>query len=262
MRGRKLYTIIDKKRLSFGVLVFFILGILIISGAYHSDSSNIKSIKKAVSTNKNSKINKIINFSRNSVSAQTKQKFVVCIDPGHGGHDNGTKGINGVFEKDVVLKVGLRVGEILEKNNIKVIYTRKDNTTILGSNVLADLQKRVQISNDSKANVFLSIHCNDYKNHSVRGIELWCNDPNTKSEELAKKIQDQLYQLKYTVKRHIKYRSNSSLYVLKHNNAQAAALVEIGYLSNREDCKFISSEDGQAKCAEAIAKAILEFAGV
>lgn len=158
----------------------------------------------------------------------------------------------------MVLKIGLKVGKILEKNNIKVVYTRKNDRTILGSNEKQDLKKRVQISNESNANVFVSIHCNRYKDSSVKGIELWCNEPNSKDEELAKKILDKLYNLKYTVKRSIKNRNTSSLYVLKNNKA-TSVLVEIGYLSNKDDAKFITSNEGQNKCANAIAEAILDF---
>lgn len=239
-------------RIAFCLLVIFVLSLL---------SSN-KSVKllgnQATKVKRNNKINKVIKFNKNAVLAEKKPNFVVCIDPGHGDYDKGAKGVNGVFEKDVALKVGLKIGQALEKNKIKVVYTRKDDKTTLGSSELQNLQKRVQISNDNKANVFVSIHCNDFKNSSVRGIELWCNDPNTKDEELAKKIESELCALNYAPRRNIKYRSNRGIYVLKNNKA-ISTLVELGYISNPQDCKFITSEDGQAKCADAIAKAILDF---
>ena len=195
------------------------------------------------------------------ILAQSEQSFVVCIDPGHGAYDEGGK-YNGVKEKDVDLEVGLRVGQILEENNIKVVYTRKDDNTPLGNNQKEDLKKRVQISKDSKANIFVSIHCNQYDDDddSVNGVELWCNLPKTKDETLAKTIEDELGKLKYTKVRGIRYKKDTSLYVLSKNEA-ISALVEIGYLSNSSDCQFISSKEGQDKCAEAIAKAILDFKG-
>lgn len=193
------------------------------------------------------------------ILVQPGQSFVVCIDPGHGAYDEGGRSDNGVKEKDVDLKVGLKVGQTLEENNIKVVYTRKDDKTALGNNQKEDLKKRVQISKDGKANLFVSIHCNQYDDDdSVKGIELWCNEPNTKDETLAKTIEGELSKLKYTKARGIRYKKDTSLYVLSKNNA-ISTLVEIGYLSNSSDCKFISSEEGQTKCADAIAKAILEF---
>lgn len=239
-------------KLAFSLLVVFIFSLL-------STSKVVNLFASKGSVRVNNKIHKVIKLNKNSVLAQTpKRNFVVCIDPGHGAYDKGARGINGICEKDVTLKVGLKVGQALEKNNIKVVYTRKDDKTVLGSNEIQDLQKRVQISASSKADVFISIHCNQFKNSSVRGIELWCNYPNTKDEELAKKIEDGLYNLKYTQKRNMKYRSNSSLYVLKNNKA-ISTLVELGYLSNPSDCKFLASDSGQAQCANAIVNAILDF---
>jgi len=239
-------------KLAFSLLVIFTLSLL-------STNRTVKLLGSQGSKVKGThKIHKIIKVNKNAVLAEEKPNFVVCIDPGHGNYDKGAKGVNGVFEKDVTLKVGLMVGQALEKNKIKVVYTRKDDTTVLGANELQDVQKRLQISDDNKANVFVSIHCNDFKNSSVRGIELWCNDPNTKDEELAKKIESGLCTLNYAPKRSIKYKSNSSIYVLKNNKA-VSTLVEIGYLSNPDDCKFITSDSGQAQCANAIANAILDF---
>ncbi|MBK1810590.1 N-acetylmuramoyl-L-alanine amidase [Clostridium sp. YIM B02505] len=238
-KKRKRYKI-RIERLAFSVSVISMLILLVLNGAISIFTSNKDKIDDT------------------TLLVKSKQNFIVCIDPGHGAYDRGAESANGVFEKDVVLKVGLKVGQILENNNIKVVYTRKDDKTILGSDDREDLKKRVQISHDNKADLFVSIHCNSYKDTSIKGIELWCNEPNTKAELLAKDIQEELYKLKYTEKRNIKYQSNSLLYVLKNNDA-ISALVEIGYLSNKEDSKFITSKDGQAKCAEAIAKAILTF---
>lgn len=238
-KKRKRYKI-RVERLAFSFSVISMLILLLLNGVISIFSSN------------KGKVNDT------TLLVKSNQSYVVCIDPGHGAYDRGAESANGVFEKDVVLNVALKVGQILEKNNIKVVYTRKDDETILGSDDKEDLKKRVQISHDNKADVFVSIHCNSYKDTSIKGIELWCDEPNTKDELMAKNIQDELYKLKYTEKRNMKYQSNSPLYVLKNNDA-IAALVEIGYLTNKDDSKFITSKDGQAKCAEAIAKAILSF---
>lgn len=218
--------------------------------------------------NKNSKTssikvnndNKVISLkvTNKGLLVKPKKNLIVCIDPGHGAYDNGTISANGILEKDVDLKVGLKIGQILEENNLKVVYTRKNDKTILGKRENEDLKKRVKISHDSNANIYVAIHCNDFKDTSVNGVEVCCNEPKTKSEALAIKIQKRLHDLNYTKDRKIKYRDTAPIYVLKKNKA-TAALVEIGYLSNKDDCKFISSEEGQAKCAEAIAKAILDF---
>lgn len=79
---------------------------------------------------------------------------VVCIDPGHGGHDPGCHGAS-VNEKNVALAIALKLGNLIEKNfpNVKVVYTRK-------TDVFVELHKRAEIANKAKADLFICIHCN------------------------------------------------------------------------------------------------------
>jgi N-acetylmuramoyl-L-alanine amidase len=87
---------------------------------------------------------------------KTKPKGVkiIVIDPGHGGKDPGCNGASS-NEKDVALAIGLKLGELLEKNlkDVKVIYTRK-------TDMFVELEERAQIANRSEADLFISIHCN------------------------------------------------------------------------------------------------------
>lgn len=190
--------------------------------------------------------------------AKSSLQFVVCIDPGHGGYDVGTKRLIGVFEKDITLKISLKVGELLERNNIEVVYTRTSDDVIWSSNEKEDLRKRVDISNKANANLFISIHCNGNSNSSFNGIETWCRFTNTEGEKLARNIQNELVYNNYSQDRGLKYESDESLAVLKLNNA-VSALVEVGFLTNSADAEFITSESGQEKCAQAIAKGILNY---
>ncbi|MEI9974126.1 MAG: N-acetylmuramoyl-L-alanine amidase [Ignavibacteriota bacterium] len=78
----------------------------------------------------------------------------VVIDPGHGGHDQGTEGPKGLLEKDLVLDVALRVGRLVQDGlGAEVIYTRTDDTFI-------PLEGRTALANEKKADLFLSIHAN------------------------------------------------------------------------------------------------------
>jgi N-acetylmuramoyl-L-alanine amidase len=90
----------------------------------------------------------------------------IVIDAGHGGHDTGTVGPSGLMEKDLCLDVALRLGRmILEKlPGTEVIYTREDDTFV-------PLENRTAIANQSKADLFLSIHANSSRDKSARGIE-------------------------------------------------------------------------------------------
>lgn len=97
--------------------------------------------------------------------AQKKTNFVVVIDAGHGGKDAGARGVADL-EKNIALDVVLRFGAMIEKNHpdVKVVYTRK-------TDVFLELWERTQISNNNKANLFISIHCNSATNSSATGTE-------------------------------------------------------------------------------------------
>lgn len=91
----------------------------------------------------------------------------IVIDPGHGGHDTGTIGPNGLEEKDLVLEVGRKLGKLLETRlGAEVVYTRKDDTFI-------PLETRTAIANQQRADLFISIHANSSHDPAARGVETY-----------------------------------------------------------------------------------------
>jgi len=91
----------------------------------------------------------------------------IVIDPGHGGHDTGTIGPEGLEEKDLVLEVGRRLGKLLETRlGAEVVYTRKDDTFI-------PLETRTAIANQQRADLFISIHANSSHDSAARGVETY-----------------------------------------------------------------------------------------
>ena len=91
----------------------------------------------------------------------------IVIDPGHGGHDTGTIGPNGLQEKDLVLEVGRRLGKLLETRlGAEVVYTRKNDTFI-------PLETRTAIANQQRADLFISIHANSSEDSAARGVETY-----------------------------------------------------------------------------------------
>ncbi len=91
----------------------------------------------------------------------------IVIDPGHGGHDTGTIGPNGLEEKNLVLEVGLKLGKLLEgRLGAEVVYTRKDDTFI-------PLETRTAIANQQRADLFISIHANSSHDPDARGVETY-----------------------------------------------------------------------------------------
>lgn len=185
--------------------------------------------------------------------------FTICIDAGHGGYDSGaTNEIYKVDEKDLVLDISLQLGEILDQQNVKIIYTRKKDR-IPWKNQIESLKGRSDISNKANADIFVSIHGNSFiEDKEVRGSEVWCRFKDTEDEILAREIGNRLSSIGYTKDRGIKYEEDKELYVLKNTQA-VSVLIELGYLSNQQDLEFLISEEGKKQCAEAIAEGIMNY---
>ncbi len=91
----------------------------------------------------------------------------IVVDAGHGGHDTGTIGPNGLLEKDLVLDVALRLGKLLERKlGAEVIYTRDDDTFV-------PLETRTAIANKHQADLFISVHANSSQDPEARGVETY-----------------------------------------------------------------------------------------
>jgi len=91
----------------------------------------------------------------------------IVVDAGHGGHDTGTIGPNGLMEKDLVLDVALKLGKLLESRmGAEVVYTRDDDTFI-------PLETRTAVANKEQADLFISIHANSSSDSSARGVETY-----------------------------------------------------------------------------------------
>ncbi len=91
----------------------------------------------------------------------------IVIDPGHGGHDTGTIGPNGLLEKDLVLDVSRRLGKLLEARlGAEVVFTRRDDTFI-------PLETRTVIANQEQADLFVSVHANSSHDPDARGVETY-----------------------------------------------------------------------------------------
>jgi N-acetylmuramoyl-L-alanine amidase len=123
----------------------------------------------------------------------SQKKFIVVLDAGHGGSDHGANrtysDIGRIAEKDVTLAITLKVGSMLEKNkDFKVIYTRKIDE-------YPSLSDRTNLANRSKADLFVSIHCNSSKKPTAYGTETFVQGPdqNDTNLEVAKRENDVIF---------------------------------------------------------------------
>lgn len=95
------------------------------------------------------------------------QRYRIMLDPGHGGHDPGAVGVNGVAEKDVVLAISRRLGrKLATRLPVEVLFTRT-------ADVFVPLEERTARANAAKADVFISIHANASTNRDLHGIETY-----------------------------------------------------------------------------------------
>jgi len=172
----------------------------------------------------------------------------ITLDFGHGGKDPGGIG-NGLKEKDIVLKVGLKVGTILERHNVKVVYTRK-------TDVFVELSERASIANKSSTDIFVSIHTNAFSNANAKGLETYNYTGSKKGRALASDIHTQLVKDKlYTANRGLK---TANFAVIKYTK-MPAVLIELGFITNKDDVKILNK---QGNLALSVAKGILKNLGI
>lgn len=176
-----------------------------------------------------------------------KGKLVVIIDPGHGGKDSGAVGIGGVQEKNVILPIGKRIAEVLERNGIQVIMTRD-------SDYFVTLPGRVTMAQRAKADVFVSIHANSAgaNRPEVNGLETYYYDSGL---TLARIVHSKILQSLNVKDRNVR---KARFYVLR-KNSMPSILVETGFVTGREDVANLNSPAYQNQMADAIARGILQY---
>jgi N-acetylmuramoyl-L-alanine amidase len=234
---------------------------------------------------------------RNEPAAQasTDPRPLVVIDPGHGGIDTGTKGLDGQEEKDLVLAFGLKLRELLERSGkYRVSMTRKDDTFI-------PLTERVRIARQLKAALFISIHADsvprsegiaegasvytlsehasdaeagrlaETENRSdiIAGVDLSAEPDDVANIliDLAQR-ETKTFSLQFAqmlvgdIKRvaplHLRPVKSAGFIVLKAPDVPSV-LIELGYMSTRRDLKNLTSADWQAHTADAMAHAVDDF---
>jgi N-acetylmuramoyl-L-alanine amidase len=183
------------------------------------------------------------------------QKKSIVLDAGHGGYDPGSIGSNGIMEKDITLSIALKVGDILKKNNIDVVYTRKSDDVPWPSNEKKDLAARAAISNSLQADLFISIHLNSFKQEIVKGTETFYSNGSSKGKEASQLVHNQIIKDIGLVDRGIR----SDDFSLLRNVKAPTVLLELGYISNKSDEILLNNSSYQEKFAESIAKGVLNY---
>lgn len=176
---------------------------------------------------------------------------IIVIDAGHGGKDPGASS-NKLNEKTVVLKVGKLVESKLKNAGAKVVMTRSNDTYLT-------LEQRTELAKKHYAEAFVSIHVNAAGSSAAKGAEVYYDsstNPNaSESKLLASKIQTNLVKNANMNDRGVR---DQRFYVIRNNNV-AAVLVELGFITNPDDFKKLSSDQYAEIYAEAIYQGLVQY---
>ena len=217
----------------------------------------------------------------------------IVIDPGHGGHDQGSSGPTGLLEKELVLDVSRRLGELIElQMGSEVIFTRDDDRYVA-------LEDRPRVANQAKGDLFLSIHANSSVYKAATGVETYylsfttskqalevAGRENASSEHSVSELRDLLQKIAFKDKvdesREFAARLLGTLIKAspaQGNGAQAmnrgvkkapfvvliganmpSVLAEIGFISNPRDEQLMKKPDQRQKMAEALLRGLMQYA--
>ena len=200
-------------------------------------------------------LNSINKDSSRSVNATPIANKTIIVDCGHGKPDEGAVGFNGTTEQAINLSIGLKLQKLIEQSGGSVILTRSDENSIysidsksIREKKISDTKNRVEIGNNSSADIFVSIHLNKYPQSSIyRGWQTFYQANSSDSTELAQIIQE-------NINKNIDYQNNrkpmkiTDVYIMEHVKIPAV-IVECGFLSNPEESVLLQDESYQSKIA-------------
>lgn len=222
---------------------------------------------------------------------------VVVIDAGHGGKFPGAH-YGGVYEKDLTLKVALKLGKLIEEGmpGVKVVYTRKTDKA-LGTDLATDLQARADIANKAGGDLFVSIHVNAAKSSAARGVETLIMGESPKEqrynenalfennredlidmsdERTAAIVRAYIQNLQFTYGEYsmalARCIQNNYLKAGRHSRGikpqllrvlyatdMPGVLTEIGFMSNAQEMAYMKSEKGQDEIARSIYEGVKDY---
>lgn len=261
---------------------------LVIDLKSSSRASFLKTVKRRATKTK-----PVVQPARLPATPKTRtfnEKRIIMIDPGHGGVDPGAMSVLGVPEKKIALNVALEIRRTLQASGKYAVLMTRDR------DIFVPLARRVEFAHRAGADLFISVHADSIRNPKVRGATVYTLSEKASDKEaaaLASKENkadliagldlggetDQVasilidlaqretmnYSARFAnllvpeLKRRLYMRNNSHRFagfrVLKAPDVPST-LLEMGYLSNRDDARQLNSKQGRAKIASAIAAAV------
>ena len=195
-------------------------------------------------------------FKNTTLAFMPLDNFTIVIDAGHGGWDPGKTGKNGLNEKDINLDIAQKTADFLEEAGADVYITRTSDSA-LGENKRSDMKKRIDIIENSKADIMISIHQNSYPSEKAKGAQVFYFRKSENGHLLADCIQKSLIQC-LDEKNTRTAKENNNYYVLKNTDIPSV-IIECGFLSNPEEERLLNTEEYRLKTAWAIFDGILTY---
>lgn len=239
----------------------------------------------------------LLPFSSRADQSSAHGVRVIVLDAGHGGNDPGAT-YGGVREKDLTLKIVLRLGKKIEQgmSGVKVVYTRKTDKALAPTKI-EDLQKRADIANAAGGDLFISVHANAARSTSAKGVETLIMGESTKEqryneealyesnrddlldmsdEREAAIIRAHIENLQFTYGEYSRMMANciqqnylkagrssrgvkpQLLRVLYATN-MPGVLTEVGFLSNKEELAYLKSDKGINQIVDALYRSVRAY---
>lgn len=181
---------------------------------------------------------------------------VIVIDVGHGGKDKGTM-VNGIYESDLNLEISLKLRNELIKQGVSVILTRDGDYDLSSPNISRrkknDFDNRIKLINESKADLYLSIHINYLSDTKYYGGQIFYTEGN---EKLAKVMQKSFVNNLNSPREEKKLQD--SIYMFKQLKIPGV-LIECGFLSNKNERYLLRDDKYQDKIVDTIIKGLINY---
>jgi N-acetylmuramoyl-L-alanine amidase len=188
----------------------------------------------------------------------------IALDAGHGGYDGGADTQEGVLEKDINLAITLYLRDYLQQAGAMVVMTREEDKDLADKNTKGysrrkteDLINRADFINESKSNLFITVHVNSIPSARWRGAQTFFSSTHADSSNLAALIQTEIKRNLENTDR-IALKADKPVYLLKILK-MPSALVEVGFLSNPDEARLLTNEKYQQKLAAAIYQGVLRY---
>lgn len=187
-------------------------------------------------------------------------RLTVVIDPGHGGVDGGTADYQGNLEKNINLKIALKIREQLRQSGLRVVMTRDRDADL--APFLAgrkgrhrrDLMGRINKALSARCYALVSIHCDYSKDPRKQGAVVFYNYHSQAGKDLAGFIQEELNLIQER-----QGKTAPGKFLIIRQKVVTGVLVEVGFLSNRVDAGKLQTDHYQEQLAVAISKGILRY---